>query len=151
MRITLKSLLVVGAFAALLYVSYQAGSLRINRSLLAKRPTMDLNVVLVPVPLDSLIPADHWIRHYDVYVSRIPWRNVDSNYLPLHFIPRGKPPHIEISRKDYLELEGMLGVKPFCPVQADMDSAQPFVIYLDYIRNDLTGKEIDHARIRLPD
>lgn len=67
--------------------------------------------------------------------------------------PRGKPPHIEISRKDYLEFEGVLGegtVKPFCPVQAEMDSAQPFVIYLDYISNDLTGTEIDHARIRLP-
>ena len=105
------------------------------------------------MPLDSLVPADHWIGHCDVYVSRIPWRNKDSNYLPLHFIPRGKPPHIEISRKDYLEFEGVLGegtVKPFCPVQAEMDSAQPFVIYLDYISNDLTGTEIDHARIRLP-
>lgn len=46
MRITLKAFLFVGTFAALLYVSQHAGSLRMNRSLLAKRPTMDLNVVL---------------------------------------------------------------------------------------------------------
>ena len=153
MRITLKSFLFVGAFAALLAISYWAGSLRINRALLAKRPTRDLDVVLVPVPLDSLISADHWIRHYDVYVSRIPWRNEDSNYLPLHFIPRGKPPHIVISREDFLELEIVSGegtVKPFCPVQADMDSAQPFVIYLDYIDGDFTDIGIDHARICLP-
>lgn len=152
MRIPLKSFLLVGALAALLAISYQAGSLRANRSFLVKRPAEDLDVVLVPVPLDSRIPANHWIRHYDVYVSRIPWRNEDSNYLPLHFVPRGNLPHIEISRADYLEFEGVLvnTTKPFCPVQADMDSAQPFVIYLDYIDHDLTGTGIDHARIRLP-
>lgn len=149
MRITLKSFICVGALAALLAISYWAGYL--NRALLAKRPTRDLDVVLVPVPLDSLIPADHWIRHYDVYVSRIPWRNEDSNYLPLHFVPRSEAPHIAISREYYLEFEGVLNTtKPFCPVQADVDSAQPFVIYLDYIDHDLTGTGIDHARIRLP-
>jgi hypothetical protein len=59
----------------------------------------------------------------------------------------------EQSRKDYLEFEGVPGegtIKPFCPMQADMDSGLPFVLYLDYISNDLTGTEIDHARIRLP-
>ncbi len=152
MRISLKPFLFGAVLGALLLLSFGAGSLRINRSLLVKRPTTDLHVVLVPVPVDSLVPVEHWIRHYDVYVSRIPWRNEDSNYLPLHFIPRGKPPHIEISREDYLEFEGVLGegTKPFCPIQADMDSGHPFVLYLDYISNDLTGTGIDHARIRLP-
>ena len=153
MRIRLKPFLLGGALVTLLVLSHGAGSSRINRSLLVKRPTTDHHVVLVPLPVDSLVPADHWIRHYDVYVSRIPWRNEDSNYLPLHFIPRGKLPHIEICRDDGLEFEGVLGegtVKPFCPVQADMDSGLPFVLYLDYISNDLTGTGMDHARIRLP-
>lgn len=153
MRISLKPFLSGTVLGALLLLSFGGGSLRINRSLLVKRPTTDLHVVLVPVPVDSLVPADHWIRHYDAYVSRIPWRNEDSNYLPLHFIPRGKPPHIELSRNDSLEFEGALSqrtAKPFCPTQADMDSALPFVLYLDYISSDLTGTGVDHARIRLP-
>ena len=134
------------------------GASRINRSILDKRPSEDIDVVLVPVSIDSSVPTNSWVRHYDVYASRIPWRNVDSNYLPLHFIPHDHVPHIAIRhsgslvyRSDYLDFVGVLRdtVKPFCPEQADIDSGKPFVIYLDYISSDLTGEGIDHAEIRL--
>ena len=158
MRVTPKLFMLGCVFVALFVASYWLGSSRINRSILDKRPSEDMDVVLVPVIIDSSIPTNSWIRYYDVYASRIPWRNVDSNYLPLHFIPRGHVPHLVIRqsirphyRSDILDFVGVLGdtIKPFCPRQADIDSGKPFIIYLDYIRSDLTGQGIDQAEIKL--
>jgi hypothetical protein len=124
----------------------------LNRSTFAKRPSEDIDVVLTSVSIDPQIPQDHWIRQYDVFASRIPWSNSNSNYLPLHFIPRGAHSHRTLDREDYLEFSGVLGdtIKPFCPTQSSFDSGLPFVIYLDYISSDLTGKAPVHAEIHLP-
>jgi hypothetical protein len=158
MRITAKMFTLGCVFVALLVAAYWLGAAHLNRSILDERSTEDMDVVLVPVIIDSSIPTNSWIRYYDVYASRIPWRNVDSNYLPLHFIPRGHVPHLVIRpalsphyRSDILDFVGVLGdtIKPFCPRQADIDSGKPFIIYLDYISSDLTGQGIDHAEIKL--
>ena len=101
--------------------------------------------------IDSQIPAEHWIRHYDVYASRIPWSNADSNYLPLHFIPRGPKPQKTLGREDYLQFTGVGGntIKPFCPKQISIDSGLPFITYLDYISSDVTAKTLEHPEIHL--
>ena len=134
---------------ALVFWSYQLGSSRVNRSLFAKRPTEDLDVTLSPVTIDARIPQESWVRSYDVYVSRIPWSNADSNYLPLHFVPRDSRRSRLVA--DYLDLYGVWKdtIKPFCPSQKDIDSGRPFVVYLDFISSDLTGvAPIEHAEIR---
>jgi hypothetical protein len=121
----------------------------LNRSLFTKRPTEDIDVIQARVSVDADIPQDHWIRSYDVYVSQIPWRNADSNYLSLQFIPRGPRLSKRLGRQDYLDFTGVLGasIKPFCPSQSSIDSGLPFVIYLDYLSADVTGKTLDRAEI----
>jgi hypothetical protein len=120
-----------------------------NRSAFKKRSSEDIDVVLTRVAVGADIPSDHWIRSYDVYVSRVPWRNADSNYLPLQFIPRATKPSRPLGRDDYLEFTGAEAdsIKPFLPTQSSIDSGLPFIIYLDYISADVTGKILEHPAI----
>jgi hypothetical protein len=117
---------------------------------LGKRPAEDFDVPLVHVALDAGVSTDSWIRHYDVYVSRIPPSSTDSSHLPLYFFPRGARFEKKIGRTDYLVFAGVLGdsEKPFCPSQASIDSGGPFVIFLDFIHADLSGESLDHPLIR---
>ena len=118
-----------------------------------KRPGEDKHAVLAPVSIESSVPTDHWIRHYDVYVSNIPWRKWNPRYLPLLFLPHDSTFHKKMDREDYLELAGVFGDtsrKPFCPTQADIDSGRPFIVYLDYLTGPrVTDKDIEHVEIRL--
>ena len=133
------------------------GSSRVNCSILDKRPSEDMACRPCPAIIDSSMPANSWIRYYDVYASRIPWRNVDSNYLPLHFILRDHVPHHVLRRSirthyrsDILDFVGALWdtVEPFCPRQADIDSGN--LHYLFGLHQDnLTGQGMDQPEIKL--
>jgi hypothetical protein len=115
-----------------------------------KHPPEDKDVVLAPVSIESNVPTNNWIRHYDVYVSNIPWRKWNPRYLPLLFLPHDSTFHKKMDREDYMELTGIPGdmAGTFCPTQGDIDSGRPFIIYLDY----LTGPrmDIENVEIRLP-
>jgi hypothetical protein len=121
-----------------------------------KRPAEDKNVVLAPVSIESSVPTNSWIKHYDVYVSNIPWRKWNPRYVPLLFLPRDSAFHKRVDRQDFMWFVGAFGstnmVKPFCPTQGDIDSGRPFIVYLDYdIGPRVTDKDIERVEIRLPE
>jgi hypothetical protein len=151
MRMTAKQFIIGSVFVFLVF-AFWVESTRISHSVHNIRPAKDIDVVLIPVSLNQRIPSNHWIRHYDVYESFLPWRDSDSNYLALHFFPHDAVPRPTIRREDSLEFVGAPGgtSKAFCPNQADIDSGRPFVIYLDYIGFDVTSQGIGHAEIRPP-
>jgi hypothetical protein len=126
---------------AVALVSFHLGSTsRINRNWgVTDVPGQDIITTLQKVTLKDTVPQDHWTRHFDIYIGQIPWRNIDSNYLPLYFFPKDSAT-VPFDPLRYVHLANVDECKPFNATEEMLASHKPFVIYLDYISQDMTAK-----------
>jgi len=124
-------------------VSFHLGSTsRINRNWgVIGVPGEDRIAALQKVIIKDTVPQDHWTRRFDIYIGQIPWRNIDSNYLPLYFFPKDSGT-VPFDPLRYVHLANGDVCKPFNATEEVLASHKPFVIYLDYNARDMTAKSI---------